>query len=142
MATPGAATFGPELSALNREAILDAADELLREQGCANIAAVAMQAEVSRVTVHAHFPTWDALPEAAVQRAVSRSVAALSGVMAEDVPPERGLERMIAQAWQHLRRNEAMAQAASELLTPEAVTRTHHAALAGIRDLVGGTDHK
>jgi AcrR family transcriptional regulator len=86
--------------------------------------------------VHAHFPTWEALLEAAVQRAVSRSAAVLSGVTAEDVPADRALERMIAAAWHHLSRNEAMAQAVSELLSPEAVTRTHRAAFAGISQLV------
>ena len=35
---------------------------------------------------------------------------------------------MLAAAWQHLARYQAMAQAVSELLSPEAVTRTHQAA--------------
>jgi len=52
----------------NVAAILDAAGELLSQAGTASIAAVAASAGVSRVTVYAHFPTWEALLEAVVVR--------------------------------------------------------------------------
>jgi TetR/AcrR family transcriptional repressor of mexCD-oprJ operon len=116
-----------EVAERNVEAILDAAEELVR-QGQANISAVAALAGVSRVTVYAHFPTWQALLEAAVERAVRRTMAALQSVHPEDGPPVEALDRMIAAAWQHLARYEAMAAAVAELLSPEAVTRTHQAA--------------
>src|SRR5215471_19974856 len=112
----------------NTEAILDAAEELLQRDGHASISAVAALAGVSRVTVYAHFPTWQALLEAAVERAVRRTMAALQSVHPEDGPPVEALDRMIAAAWQHLARYEAMAAAVAELLSPEAVTRTHQAA--------------
>jgi len=116
-----------EVAERNVEAILDAAEELVR-QGQANISAVAVQAGVSRVTVYAHFPTWEALLEAAVERAVRRTMAALQSVHPDDGPPVEALDRMIAAAWQHLARYEAMAAAVAELLSPQAVTRTHEAA--------------
>ena len=116
-----------EVAERNVEAILDAAEELVR-QGQANISAVAVQAGVSRVTVYAHFPTWEALLEAAVERAVRRTMAALQSVHPDDGPPVEALDRMIAAAWQHLARYQAMAAAVAELLSPEAVTRTHQAA--------------
>ena len=116
-----------EVAERNVEAILDAAEELV-QQGQANISAVAALAGVSRVTVYAHFPTWQALLEAAVERAVRRTMAALQSVHPEDGPPVEALDRMIATAWQHLARYEAMAAAVAELLSPEAVTRTHQAA--------------
>jgi AcrR family transcriptional regulator len=50
------------------EAILDAVEELLERRGQASISAVAAQTAVSRVTVYAHFPIWEALLEAAVER--------------------------------------------------------------------------
>lgn len=109
----------------NTDAILDAAEELLRAQGYANISAVAIQAGVSRVTVYAHFPTWEALLEAAVERAVSRTMAALHSVHPDEGPPIEALDRMLAAAWEHLARYQAMAAAVAELLNPEAVTRTH-----------------
>jgi len=117
-----------EVAERNAEAILDAAEDLLRSRGHVNISAVAVQAGVSRVTVYAHFPTWQALLEAAVERAVRRTMAALQSVHPDDGPPVEALDRMIAAAWQHLARYEAMAAAVAELLSPEAVTRTHQAA--------------
>jgi AcrR family transcriptional regulator len=116
-----------EVAERNVEAILDAAEELV-QQGQANVSAVAAMAGVSRVTVYAHFPTWQALLEAAVERAVRRTMEALQSVHPEDGPPVEALDRMIAAAWQHLARYEAMAAAVAELLSPEAITRTHQAA--------------
>jgi len=112
----------------NVEAILDAVEELLASQGHASISAVAAQAGVSRVTVYAHFPAWTALLEAAVERAVRRTMTALQAVHPDDGPPAEALDRMLAATWQHLARYRAMAAAVAELLTPEAVTRTHQAA--------------
>jgi TetR/AcrR family transcriptional regulator, mexCD-oprJ operon repressor len=117
-----------EVAERNVEAILDAAEELLQTQGYANISAIAVQARVSRVTVYAHFPTWEALLEAAVERAVRRTMAALRSVHPEDGPPVEALDRMLAAAWQHLAGYGAMAAAVAELLSPEAVTRSHQAA--------------
>ena len=117
-----------EVAERNVEAILDAAEELLQAQGHASISAVAAQAGVSRVTVYAHFPDWTALLEAAVERAVRRTMTALQAVHPEDGPPAQALDRMLAAAWQHLAWYQAMAAAVAELLSPEAVTRTHQAA--------------
>ena len=117
-----------EVAERNVEAILDAAEELLQSQGHANISAVAAQAGVSRVTVYAHFPDWTALLEAAVERAVRRTMIALQSVHPEDGPPAQALDRMLAAAWQHLASYQAMAAAVAESLSPEAVMRTHQAA--------------
>jgi len=127
MAARGTAEHQRAIAERNVDAILDAAEELL-ERGQANISAVAAQAGVSRVTVYAHFPTWDKLLEAAVARAVRRTMAALEAADPSAGPPVQALERMLAAAWQHLARYSAMAQAVAELLSPEAVTRTHQAA--------------
>jgi len=112
----------------NVEAILDAVEELLERRGQASISAVAKQAGVSRVTVYSHFPTWEALLEAAVERAVRQTMTALHAASPDEGPPVQALERMLAVAWRHLARYAAMAQAVAEQLSPEAVTRTHQAA--------------
>ncbi len=117
-----------EVAERNAEAILDATEDLLRSQGQASVSAVAAQAGVSRVTVYAHFPTWTALLEAAVERAVRQTMTALQSVHPDDGPPAQALDRMLAATWQHLARYQAMAAAVAELLSPEAVTRTHQAA--------------
>jgi TetR/AcrR family transcriptional repressor of mexCD-oprJ operon len=125
-----------EVAGRNAEAILDAAEELLRLHGQTNISAVAAQAGVSRVTVYAHFPTWDALLEGVVERAVRHSMAALEAARPGDGPADEALARMLAAGWQYLGRYEALSKAVSQLLTPEAVTRTHQAALHSIGTLV------
>ena len=129
-------SYHREVSSRNVEAILDAAEELLRQEGHATISAVAAAAGVSRVTVYAHFPTWEALLEAAVERAVQRVMAALEEAHPEDGPPVEALERVLARGWQHLAGYQAMAEAVAELLTPEAVTRTHQAAHRTIASLL------
>jgi TetR/AcrR family transcriptional regulator, mexCD-oprJ operon repressor len=136
MTTRGSTRFHREVATRNVEAILDAAEELLRREGHATISAVAAQAGVSRVTVYAHFPTWEALLEAAVERPVFRTMAALDAASPADGPAAEALERVLAGSWQHLARYQAMAQAVSELLSPEAVTRTHQAAHRTIAGLV------
>ena len=95
-----------------------------------------MQAGVSRVTLYAHFPTWEAVLEAAVARAVDRTMAALRVAEPDEGPADEAADRMIAAAWQHLARFGAMAQAVAEQMSPEAVARTHHAAHETIGALV------
>jgi TetR/AcrR family transcriptional regulator, mexCD-oprJ operon repressor len=136
MAAQRTTAYQREVAERNVDAILDAAEDLLRQQGHANISAVAVQAGVSRVTVYAHFPTWEALLEAAVERAVKHTVAALAGARPDDGPADEALERMLAAGWHYLGRYEAMAKAVSELLTPGAVTRTHQAAFHTIGALL------
>ena len=63
-----------------------------------------------------------------MERAVRRTMAALQAVHPEDGPPVEALDRMLAATWQHLARYRAMAAAVADLLSPEAVTRTHQAA--------------
>lgn len=120
----------------NVEAILDAVEELLERRAQASISAVAAQAGVSRVTVYAHFRTWEALLEAAVERAVRQTMTALEAADPGTGPPVQALERMLAAAWRHLARYGAMAQAVAEQLSPEAVTRTHQAAHRTVAALV------
>lgn len=129
-------SYHRQVATRNVEAILDATEELLRQEGHATISGVAAQAGVSRVTVYAHFPTSEALLEAAVERAVVRTIAALEDASPADGPAIQALERVLAGGWQHLARYQAMAQAVSEHLSPEAVVRTHQAAHRTIAGLL------
>jgi AcrR family transcriptional regulator len=120
----------------NIEAILDAAERLLERGSQATIAAVANEAGVSRVTVYAHFAKREQLLEAVVERAVRRTTEALDAVEPERGRPFEALGRVIDVGWRDLDRNDAIAGAASELLTPEALMRTHRAAHRRLRRLV------
>jgi TetR/AcrR family transcriptional regulator, mexCD-oprJ operon repressor len=120
----------------NIEGILDAAERLLERDNPATIVAVANEARVSRVTVYAHFATREQLLEAVVERAVQRTTEALDAVEPERGPPLEALRRVIDIGWRDLDRNNAIAQAAGELLTPEALKRAHRAAHRRLRKLV------
>jgi TetR/AcrR family transcriptional repressor of mexCD-oprJ operon len=120
----------------NIEAIVDAAERLLERGAAATIVAVAGEAGVSRVTVYAHFATREQLLEALVERAVQRTNAALDDVEPERGPPLEALARVVEVGWRDLDRNDAIAQAAAEQLTPEALRRTHEVAHRRIRKLV------
>jgi TetR/AcrR family transcriptional regulator, mexCD-oprJ operon repressor len=109
----------------NVAAILDAAEELLSQAGPASIAAVAARAGVSRVTVYAHFPTWEALLEGVVERAVGHTTAVLASADLEAGPPMEALRRLIAAGWQEVGRHAAMAAAAARWLSTEAMGRSH-----------------
>jgi AcrR family transcriptional regulator len=120
----------------NVQAILDAAEQLLERRAAASIAAVATQAGVSRVTVYAHFPTWEALLEAVVARAVMRTTAAMAVAEPTKGPPLEALARLLATGWRDLARNSAIAAAAAERLSSEAMTRSHQAAHHQLAELV------
>jgi TetR/AcrR family transcriptional repressor of mexCD-oprJ operon len=128
VAAPKTSDYQRATAERNVAAILDAVENLLERRAQASISAVAAEAGVSRVTVYAHFPTGEALLEAAVERAVRQTMAALEGVGLDDGPPLQVLERMLAAAWRHLARYGAMAQAVAEQMNPEAIARTHQAA--------------
>jgi AcrR family transcriptional regulator len=129
------ASYRQATAARNVAAILDAAEDLLESRSRTSIAAVAARAGVSRVTVYAHFPTWEGILEAVVERAIGRTVAALEAAQPEAGPPLEALERMLAVGWRELGRNAGLAQAAAEQLSPAAITRTHQAALGKLAGL-------
>ncbi|HET6548315.1 MAG TPA: TetR/AcrR family transcriptional regulator [Solirubrobacter sp.] len=120
----------------NTEAILDAAEALLARGAAASTSAVASEAGVSRVTVYAHFPTREALLEAVVERVVHHATAAIDAAAIEDGEPLAALERLVAAGWEEIDRNRAVAHAASEQLSAEAMARSHQALHAPITALV------
>jgi len=127
MTTPQATDPRRETAERNVQAILDATEELLDRRQPVTIAAVAKEAGVSRVTVYAHFETWEALVEAVVRRAVERCAVAIEAADLTTGPPLAALDRLLYAGWRILARNGAMAAAASANLSSEAMRRSHHA---------------
>lgn len=125
-----------ETAERNVRAILDAAEQLLEQRQAVTIVAVAKQAGVSRVTVYAHFQTWEALLEAVVQRAVERCSAAIASADLTAGPPLEALDRLLAAGWQVLGRNAAMAAAAATYLSSDAMRRSHQAIQHQVADLL------
>jgi TetR/AcrR family transcriptional regulator, mexCD-oprJ operon repressor len=134
--TPQATDPRRETAERNVQAILDATEELLARRQPVTIAAVAKEAGVSRVTVYAHFETWEALVEAVVRRAVERCAAAIEAADLTTGPPLAALDRLLSAGWRILARNDATAAAAAAYLSSEAMHRSHHAVQHHFADLV------
>lgn len=126
MTAPRATNHRRRIADRNVTAILDAAETLLERRAAVSIAAVAAAAGVSRVTVYAHFATWQALLEAVVERAAHRTTTALEAADPDHGPPLEALERVLVAGWRELARNTAIAQASAEQLSPAALARAHH----------------
>jgi len=134
--TTGATDRRRAIADRNVRAILDAAEELLRNHAPVTIAAVASQSGVSRVTVYAHFATGEALLEAVVERAVGHAAAALAAAAPATGPPLEALTRLVAAGWRELGSNAAMAEAAAARLSADAMARSHQAARQPVAELV------
>ena len=120
----------------NVESILDAAERLMRTGVPVSISAVAAEAGVSRVTLYAHFPKLLDLVEAVVARSARHSLAELAGAMADAGDPVAQLDRLTDASWEVLATRAEIARAAAEHLPPDALRRSHEAALKPIYDLV------
>src|ERR1700684_3468233 len=118
MAEPRLTERQQAIAAGNVAASRDAPEELLARRGQASISAVAKHSGVSRVTVYAHFPTSEALLEAAVEPAGAQKMSARQPATLAEGPPVEALERLLATAWRPLARYSAMAQAVAEQMTP------------------------
>jgi AcrR family transcriptional regulator len=82
-------------AARNREKLLGAAVELFAERGTeGSLEEVAKRAEVGIGTLYRHFPTRDALVEAAYRNEVAQLRAAADELLAE-LPPDQALEAWV-----------------------------------------------
>jgi TetR/AcrR family transcriptional regulator, mexCD-oprJ operon repressor len=120
----------------NGAAILDATERLLGRHAPLSMSAIAAEAGVSRPTLYAHFKTIGAIVEAAVERSVNESLAAIEAVEPASGPPGEALHRMAEASWGQLARFEALARGAAEHLSPGALHRTHGPLMAHMLALV------
>jgi TetR/AcrR family transcriptional repressor of mexCD-oprJ operon len=120
----------------NIESILDAVEQLLVRGSTTSIAAVAVEARTSRVTVYAHFPTRERLLEAALDRIVRRATATLDAVAVDDGSPFEALDRLVGACWQLLERFSAMAAATAESLPSDRRRELHDPVMAPVLRLV------
>lgn len=100
-------------------AILDAALECVPSDGEFNMSAIARAAGVSRVTLYSHFPTREALVDAALQRAFAQTDRALTELPLDEGPPREVLARLLGSSWQVLERHRNLYLVASANLPPE-----------------------
>ncbi|MCX5407293.1 TetR/AcrR family transcriptional regulator [Streptomyces sp. NBC_00335] len=132
----------------NTAAIVDAGLDCFLADPQASMAAVARAAGVSRVTLYSHFPTREALLDAALDRAVDEAAATLealdggggaagAGGGAEERGVEEALGLLIRSSWRVLDRHSAVFAAVSAALPPERLRERHDRILAPVRRLIG-----
>ncbi|MFZ3497574.1 TetR/AcrR family transcriptional regulator [Streptomyces sp. 5.8] len=121
----------------NSAAIVDAGLDCFLADPQASMAAVARAAGVSRVTLYSHFPTREALLDAALDRAVDEAAAALEALDGEEGSAEEALGLLIRSSWRLLDRHSAVFAAVSAALPPERLRERHDRILAPVRRLIG-----
>jgi TetR/AcrR family transcriptional regulator, mexCD-oprJ operon repressor len=119
----------------NVEAILNAAERLLRERREPNISAVAAEARLSRPTVYGHFKDRTTLLEAVVERAVRGAMAEVDKVDLEHGSAREALERLIGAAWNEIGHSVEIADAALAELSADAMRRSHASGRDRVRRL-------
>ncbi|MEV8535121.1 TetR/AcrR family transcriptional regulator [Streptomyces sp. NPDC051211] len=119
----------------NTATIIDAGLDCFLADPQASMTAIARAAGVSRVTLYAHFPTREALLDAALERAVTEAAAVLEAEQpGEDTVT--ALARLVRSSWRLLDRHSAVFAAVSGVLPPEVLRERHDRVLAPVRSLV------
>jgi len=104
--------------------ILDAAVERLSEDPAASVGSVAEAAGVGRVTLYGHFPSRDALVEAAVRHAIDRGEERLADVDLSG-EPRPAMERLIQASWELVAQFRNVLIAAQDALSPARIRELH-----------------
>lgn len=118
------------------DAIVQAGLEAIAASGDVNMAAIARAAGVSRPTLYSHFPTREALVEAAVQRALVEAQRIYAQTDLEDRPAPEVIAMLIRANWQTLNRYRDLYAAAVKLLPPSRFRALHQPLFAPVKALV------
>jgi len=109
----------------NIAAILDSALAHLASGPEVNMVEIARTAGVGRVTLYSHFPSKEALVDAAVAHAIDRAGAALDAVDLDQGSAREALASLAASSWQILSQHRQLMVAGQRHLGP-ARLRAHH----------------
>lgn len=112
-------------AARNVEAILDAAERLLRRGDPLHVSAVAADAGLSRPTVYAHFHDRHQLVEALLARAAREATVAVQAADPDRGPAPDAMRRVVGAGWEHLARHLEVARAAMTVVAPDALHAGH-----------------
>ena len=127
MSTTSSAQGRPRRADAQRsdEAILDAALAIVRAGQELNMAAVARQANVSRVTLYSHYASKEVLVEAVVRRAVTHSAPLLEHAAQEGVDAVDAFARLLDSSWEVLAGYRSLHAVAASCLTPAKLREAH-----------------
>ena len=105
---------------------MDAAVELFATGRDVSMTELAVAAGVGRVTLYSHFPTREAVLDAAIQRALDQTVTALEAADLDAGPADEALGRLVRTGWPILDRHRGLLDAEH---MRAAQLRGHHAAV-------------
>lgn len=125
-----------EIARENREAILDAAEHLLRRGEALSFSAVASGAGLSRPTVYSHFADRRSLLTALVDRALEDARLAIATARPAEGRPVDAMERVLRESWEHLARHQEIARVAMGSVAPESLQAAHRGVVEVIGDVV------
>ena len=120
----------------NVEAIVDAVLDGGIVGGELNIAAVARLAGVSRVTLYSHFPTRQALVEAAVDRAIDESTRLAEELRLDLDPAPEALSRLVSSSWRMVDKYRSLYTAAASELPAGQLMALHSPLVGRVRKLI------
>jgi AcrR family transcriptional regulator len=105
--------------------ILDTAVRVLNERPEASVGEIAKEAGVTRPTVYAHYPSREALLNAAIDHITQQAVAAIDAVDLDHGPPTAALRRYLAAGWQILQRYPLLLRTPTMRLDPVTTSDRH-----------------
>lgn len=125
----------------NREAIVVATVEALRQNPDASVAQIAATAGVGRMTLYGHFDSRAALLEAALVDVLERGNQVLEGLDLEGDPGE-ALEQLVRSSWALLDDSRALLAAAQRELAPGRIRDLHEEIEGRVRRLIEHGQHR
>lgn len=117
-------------------AIIDAALEALARDPDVSMAEIARRAGVVRATIYMHFPTRDALLDAAMDHAIRDVTAAVEAAEPAKGDPRRALERVLTTGWRKLARLHPLVALNTARLSSEEFHRRHMPFIAAIAPVI------
>jgi TetR/AcrR family transcriptional repressor of mexCD-oprJ operon len=135
MPHPGTRTARRADAEHNMAKILDAATACLSRSTTASVGEIAQAAGVGRVTVYGHFPSREALVEAALTRALERGEAVLAGLDLTGDPRE-ALRTLIGSSWRLIADAGAVLEAAQAALPPGRIRDLHAKQAQRVEELI------
>lgn len=119
----------------NAEKIVQAAVACLGRNSEASMNDIAQEAGVGRVTLYGHFPSRDALVEAALVRLLAQGDEVLEAVdLGGD--PRDGLQALMESGWLLIAQAPSVLQAAQAVLPPGRVQELHAKPVQRVHDLI------
>ena len=113
-------------AARNVDAILDAAEGLLRNGKQVTFSAVAEASRLSRPTVYSHFADRSQLLDGLISRALRQATAEMEAASPDKGPAVQALRRVITASWEQVARHQEIARAVGADISAHAFHASHH----------------